>query len=176
MAKLRERAKCNVASYDYPGYGFLYPDKRRSFAANAKVALEAFYAMLERAPDGAQVILVGYSLGGCPTMYLAREMATRIHAIVLIDPITSLARRVAKKYTNLSKLLWSSCNTLAALATTAITTTVIQGDMMGKTTWPENVRVVGSIDSPHMYLLENEETRKEVVRVLDEMGKLPRNA
>ena len=95
-------------------------------------------------------------------------MPDKVDAIVLIDPIPSLARRVKDEHKHISKLIWSRCDTLAALATVTHPTTIVQGDMSANTEWPtnKNVIIAGSPDTPHMKLLINKSVHQTVQNVM----------
>ena len=130
MLALANLTKRNVVTYDYPGYGHLFLDSRRDFAANNQVAIQAFEELMASKPD--HIVLVGYSLGGCPTMHIAKQYPNAVSAIVLIDPIVSLAARVELEHKHVGKLMWDRCNTPCRLRKkTSIPTTLIHGKWFG---------------------------------------------
>ena len=61
------------------------------------------------------------------------------------------------------KLMWDRCNTLAALAETKVSTTLVRGSLFGHITWPDHVKVVGDPQRDHLSLLQNTSVLQEVV-------------
>jgi pimeloyl-ACP methyl ester carboxylesterase len=87
---------CNVLSYDYVGYGLSSANTPTEGNMNTAIAAVFQYAVHDLRIPQRDIMLMGRSIGTAPTVFLASQNYCDVRGTILISPLASGFRTLAK--------------------------------------------------------------------------------